>query len=133
MPIFNLCLVADDVRIEIDKKASIIGYYGRLPHAHIQVDRPDLPIYKLAFLFISAESVAAGRYSVRLSVVDPSGRELMESEEAVSTDAVPGILNTIISCLPFPLTGTGEYRITAIVNGVADFSSTLTISQRALQ
>jgi hypothetical protein len=39
--IYDLCIVADDVRLELDNKASIIGYYGRLPDARIQVARTD--------------------------------------------------------------------------------------------
>src|SRR6266481_2991317 len=115
--IFDLCIVADDVRLELDNKASIIGYYGRLPDARIQVARTDLPIYKLVFLFVSAGMVQAGRYGVRLSVIDPAGKELMGPDESVSSDATPGVLNSIISCLPFPLNGAGQYRVCAIVNG----------------
>jgi hypothetical protein len=129
MPIFDLCLVADDVRIEVGNKASIIDYYGRLPHVQIQVAQPTLPIYKLVFLFISTGPVAEGRYGVRLSVTDPSGHELMRPEEATTGDTASEVLNTIISCLPFPLSGVGIYRITAIVNGHEDFSSTLEIQQ----
>lgn len=131
MSIFNLCLVADDVRIEVENKASIIGFYGRLPYVQISVTRPDLPIYKLTFLFISDGPVQAGRYNVRLSVKTPNGQELMEPSNAASSDAVPGMLNTVISCIPFPLAGVGRYTITAIVNEAEDFSSTLTIQQAA--
>jgi hypothetical protein len=97
MPIYNLCLVADDVRLEIENKASIIGFYGRLPHVQIAVTRPDIPIYKLSFLFVSDGPVKAGRYNVRVSVKDPRGHELMKPAYAVSSDAVAGFLNTIIT------------------------------------
>lgn len=128
MSVYNLCLVSEDVRLEIGNKASIIGFYGRLPWANIAVANPDLPIYKLTFLFISDGPVKAGKYGVRISVKDPGGQELMDqAADAVSSDATYGVLNTIIACQPFMLNGVGEYRITAIVNGVEDYSSTLTI------
>ena len=127
MQVYNLCLVAEDVRLEIGNKASIIGFYGRLPWANISVANPTLPIYRLTFLFISDGPVKAGLYSVRVSVKDPTGQELMSQVDAVSSEATFGVLNTIIACQPFLLHGVGQYRVTAIVNGVDDYSSTLTI------
>jgi hypothetical protein len=132
MPVYNLCLVAEDVRLEIGNKASIIGFYGRLPWANIAVADSYRPIYKLTFLFISDGPVAAGKYSVRVSVKDPIGQELMEPVDAVSSEATFGVLNTIIACQPFVLNGIGQYRITAFVNGVEDYSSILEIQRAAI-
>ena len=64
-----------------------------------------------------------------MSVREPGGRELLGDSEAVSSEATFGVLNTIITCPPFPLNGVGEYRIGLIVNGIEDYSSILTIQQ----
>ncbi len=130
MPLFNFCAVCDDVRLELQNKASLIGFYGMLPYVEINVQHPSLPLPKLAFLLISGTPLPAAKYRVRLSLKNPDGKELLPQADAVTADvAVAGPLNAVIMCQPFPLAGLGEYRVAAIFNDKEDFVGALRISQ----
>ncbi len=132
MAIFKFCIVCDDVRVEVQNKASIVGLYGMLDYTSINVQNPALPITKLVFMLISGAPVPPGPYGVHLSLKDPKGNELLPQVDATRMTALAAPLNAIIICQPFPLTGVGTYRVTAIVNGKPDLSGTLKISQAPL-
>ncbi len=130
MTLFNFCAVCDDVRLELENKGSLVGFYGMLPHVEINVQHPTLPLLKLAFLLISGTPVPAGKYRVRLSLKSPDGKELLPQTDAVTADiGGAGPLNAVIICQPFPLAGFGEYRVAAIVNDKEDFVGALRVSQ----
>jgi hypothetical protein len=130
--LFKFCIVCDDVRIEVQNKASIIGFYGMLDYVSLSVQNPALPIAKLAFMLISADPVPQGSYGIHLSLKDPRGNELLSQVDATRSDAHAGPLNAVIACMPFPLAGVGTYQVTAIVNGKPDLSGTLKIGQAPL-
>lgn len=132
MAIFKFCLVCDDVRVELQNKASIIGFYGMLDYVDINVQTPTLPIGKLTFLLVSGEPVPQGKYRVRLSLRDPKGKELLPQADATAPDARNAPLSVIIGCQPFPLTGVGSYRITAFVNDKSDLSGVIRIGPMPL-
>ncbi len=110
-----------------------MGLFGRLPHVEILVPEPNIPIARLTFLFMSNGPVKAGRYTVTLSVKDPNQKELLERAPSVSSEAVPAPLNSVITCMPFPLNGAGLYKVTAIVNGIEDFSAHLKVGRQIIQ
>lgn len=120
MPIFKFCAVCDDVRLEVQNKASLIGFYGMLPYVEISVQNPTLPIAKLTFLLISGEPVPAGKYRLHLSLKDPQGRELLPQVDSVSQDVTAAPYNAALGVQPMPLRGAGKYRIAAIVNDKED-------------
>ncbi|MGB3552390.1 MAG: hypothetical protein WA993_17015 [Candidatus Binatus sp.] len=130
MPLFNFCLVCDDVRIEQGGKALIIGFYGMVPYVEIGVTQPSAPIPRLTFVLISGPPIVAGRYHIVLSVKDPQGREVLNKNPApIDQDVAAGPFNAIIYLQPMPLNGVGTYTVTAIVNGKADFTGKLFINQ----
>lgn len=129
MPLFNFCAVCDDVRLELQNKASFIGFYGALPHVEINVQDPSAPIIKLAFVLLSLSPVPAGKYRVRLSVKAPAGQELLAGNDVLTAEATGAPLNVIIYTIPLALAGAGTYRVTVIVDDKEDFVGTLRISQ----
>lgn len=131
--IFRYCIVSDDVRLEIQNKASIIGLYGLTPNVNISVRFPDRPIPRMSFLLGSGASVAVGVYRTRLQFLDPHGTDLLKGlhDDIISTVQSPIGINAILNCVPLPLNGFGLYRVIAVVNGKSDYNSELTVSQNA--
>jgi hypothetical protein len=130
MPILRYCIVADDVRLEIQNKASIIGFYGIAPNVNISVAYPDRPIARMAFLLGSGSSVPVGSYRTRLQILNPQGTNLLDDtqEPIVSEVTTPTGINAVVYCVPLPLSGFGTYRLVAIVNDQPDFESEIMIS-----
>lgn len=130
--IFQHCIVSDDVRLELENKASIMGLYGLTPNVSIAVQFPDRPIPRLSFLLASGLPVPLGMYRTRLKFIDPSGVNLFEnSDDEILSEVrnVPSGINVIFTWAPLPLNDFGIYKVIAVVNGKDDYASELTISQ----
>ncbi|MGH7813856.1 MAG: hypothetical protein ACREQI_07625 [Candidatus Binataceae bacterium] len=118
--------------MELQNKASILGFYGILPFVEFSVQNENLPVLKLTFTLLSGSPVTKGTYRVRLSVKGPQGNELVPASNAPPSVIGEAPLSVVISCQPFPIVGYGEYKVTAIVNDQPDLSSTFRIRQQQL-
>jgi hypothetical protein len=116
--------------MEVQNKVSILGYLGILPYAEIRVTNATLPVPKLTFILVSGTPAHAGKYLVRISVKDPTGKELpIPMHEGVADLADSGPLNMIMAVQPFPLAGPGTYKVTVSVNDKPDLVENMTFSQ----
>ncbi len=130
MPLFTFCAVCDEVRLEVQNKATILGFYGMLPYVEIVVENPALPLAKVVFVLMSGRALPKGRYNVELTLKGPNGNVLLRHIGASpATPPIDAPVNVALACQPFPLAGVGIYHITVIVNGKEDFSSDLRIAQ----
>jgi hypothetical protein len=56
MTLFQYCIIAEDVRMEMDGKSTIVGFIGISPHAGIQVPNPNQPIGRVTFAFLTGDT-----------------------------------------------------------------------------
>jgi hypothetical protein len=126
-PIFEVCLISELLRPEINQKATILGFFGRSPHVTIKVHDPQQPLADLAFLFLS-RPMPKRVYRVGLSVKDPNGVLLFPMSEQTAEQSQDGdTISLGYSFRPFKLTGAGSYDVNLLVDDKLDLQSRFTI------
>jgi hypothetical protein len=85
MPVnIDFCILCESVRPEPNGKANILGFYGVLPDAAIQVGELGKPVETLMFLMgMSGDSPA---FSVTANILNPDGSILVPSKPAAAVN-----------------------------------------------
>lgn len=77
------CIVAEGIRLEVEGKATILGFYGVVPHVEIGIKDPKKPV-SLHFILMSSglppETMPA-QYKGRVRILKPDGSTLKDSGE----------------------------------------------------
>jgi hypothetical protein len=98
-------LVCDDVRLEMNKKLTLVGFYaGRSINAANIGPQFTVP---LAFLFLF--SGGEGKFSMRFEIKAPSGNKIVEDAPQIEKVKNATAIH-VIKILHFPLVETGTYR-----------------------
>jgi hypothetical protein len=125
--IFEVCLISELIRPDINQKANILGFFGRSPHVTIKVHDPQQPLSDLSFLFLS-KPLSAGTYHVGLSVKDPNGVIMFPMSEQNASVSQPGeTINLGYSFRPFKCSGAGNYDVILLVNNKLDLEAHFSI------
>lgn len=70
-PTIGNCIVCEEIRLELNRKATILGFYGIIPHVEILLQDFSKPMDRLTF-FMSAGK-GAGKFTVHLQVQSEAG------------------------------------------------------------
>ena len=100
------CIVCEDVRREVGRKASLMGFYGIIPYVSLLLLRPDLPLRQLGFLFVFDK--ATENLAVSFRIRNPEGEtlaELPESEVSFPEHGKRSQLFVVFQNLTFPTFG----------------------------
>lgn len=126
---FRYCILAEDVRLEQNGKSSLIGFLGLSPFVEIAVPFPDQPLPHISFLFMTGEPVPLGRYAIRLTITDPTGKMLGLPSDQVMTADRRAPLGAIFQAQPLPLRGVGKYGLALTINGQPDLQASFAVIQ----
>jgi hypothetical protein len=126
-PIFEVCLISELIRPDVNQKANLFGFFGRTPHVTIKVHDPRQPLADLVLLFLS-RPMPASTYRVGLSVKDPSGVVMFPMAEQSATQPNSGDTMSLgYTFRPFRLTGAGIYEVILMVNDKLDLRTSFTV------
>lgn len=124
-----MIILAEDVRVEISGKATLVGFLGVSPWVTIGVPFPTLPLPQLSFLCLSGDPVEIGEYSIELRIFDPSGEPFLSPLTHTLSAEKSAPLAAIFQLGGLPLKGVGKYDLRFAVNGKPDTMGAFTIVQ----
>jgi hypothetical protein len=130
-PQITHCLVCEDIRPEPHEKMSILGFYGVAPSASIVFLGPfDLPMDRLAFLFLADEPPAQGKFTIAVKILGEDHNVIAETPP-VQLQA-PTHLGTQrmqvaaqLQQVRFPKAG--AYAVVLMVDGVEHYKGGLSV------
>lgn len=108
------CLLCEDVRPELNKKVSLLGFYGMLPTI-IRVENFPCVIEKLTFFLIGEES-AGGTYRIAAEIVDQKEAIIFRTPEVrpITFARSPSAqLSLGLRTLEFPSPGNYTFKLLA--------------------
>ena len=123
------CLLCDATRPEIAGKTTVLGFYGVLPNATVQVAQLELPLPGLCFLVQSEQIGADGAATVRLRVQAPDGTELVRLKyDNVALREGRSVLAGF-NITPFSFVGPGKYMVFVDVDEVESFRTSFGVER----
>ena len=122
-------IICEDVRREVDGKASLMGFYGAAPDIRILFKTEAAPygMERLAFYFRSAPG-GEGKYNVVLQILDEKKDIVISSPEAACPIKNPRYNTVLVFKLrdiKFPRLG--AYSINLIMDRGIHYSTTINI------
>jgi hypothetical protein len=108
------CIVCEDVREEVFRKSTILGFYGLAPGVQILMKDIGLPIGRLVFFFV-AEPTGQGDFHVALRIVDDEEKEVVKVPAPVTFE--PGRSNIVWNMQGLVFPKAGKYTITLLASG----------------
>lgn len=77
LPTIHYCVVCEDVRREVNRKHTVVGFYGVTPWVTIKVRDFALPLDRLVFLFLGSTD-RAGTAVIDAKLVSPENVPLVQ-------------------------------------------------------
>ena len=74
-PIINHCLICEDIRLEANRKTSLLGFYGVAPNVRILIRDTNQPIRGLALMLLADRG--EGTFNFSLRITGPNGIPLL--------------------------------------------------------
>lgn len=123
-PVIQNCLVCEEVRPEVGRKLSLLGFYGVMPNVTILVRDFDEPVQHLTFVFVAA--AGTGKYRMTFTICDDREERVFTSQTWKYTDIDFTEFERRDLHLVFALTGArflhpGEYTTTLSLDGEIQF------------
>lgn len=122
-PEIYVCLIAEDARIELYNKVTILGLYGIAPHVEIIIKDLTKPIRPFTFILLGG-STEGGNYQIKPRIIPEKGEELLKATpKEIGIPTKKG--HNLILHLPqiqFPIRG--KYTFALDVNGKQHFETT---------
>lgn len=111
-PTIKHCIICEDVRQEIGRKATLAGFYGITPDVEILLDDPTRPIEKLVFVFIAGPG--DGTHQVTADLRGPDDQSILNIRtelRIVEAGARNNNLSMKILAVKFPALGLYTFRL----------------------
>jgi hypothetical protein len=74
---FKYCLICEDTRRELNRKTTLMGFYGIAPDVSIKLRQLGTPIERLTFVLIAA-AVPPGEYVLKFRLIGPDEKVIAE-------------------------------------------------------
>jgi hypothetical protein len=131
-PRIEHCVICEDVRREVGRKFTILGFLGIAPNVAIRVQDFAAPVERLAFLLIGVIE-GSGKFKVTLRISDAHGTpvaEIPQGEIALASEGRDRI--TIVASFPgIRLPGPGLYALTVASGQETAYTATFEAEQGA--
>jgi hypothetical protein len=120
------CLACEDVRPEINGKATILGFLGVVPHFGIGVADLSQSVPRFTLLFgIEGE----GEHTAQFLILDPDGRDIYSSgKHAFLIGARPGspfqLSNLMLGPVSLSFPKEGRYKVRAFLDEKLGYEDT---------
>jgi len=128
------CIVCEDVRQEVGRKQTLLGFFGVLPNVSILVPDFDKPIPRLCLLFIT--DPADGKFHIESEIVDESGKRVIHlpaAEIAMRARKVSKRVNLGLT-VQFPqFSGPGLHELRLIADGEIVYRSSFEVGKGSPQ
>ena len=115
-PEINQVLVCEDVRREMGRKNTILGFYGVAPNVLILFKELNKPIDRLTFLFVAGPG--EGKYKLSFTLIGEDKHLVSQSREQIEIKLEgPQRIQIIISVAPVTFPRPGKYHFELIIDG----------------
>lgn len=123
-------MVCDDLRLEVAKKTSILGFLGIAPDIEILLQDFSQPLQRLSFLLLAGPG--EGKFRVSVQLLDQDGRSIApQPEEPFEMPLIPAGKRSMFGFgfarVKFPRPGT--YRLVLLVDGESHYETTFAVAQ----
>jgi hypothetical protein len=116
---------------EVNSKHILLGYFGIAPYVHVLLENVNAPA-TLCFVFTGG-AAPAGKYDFALSLIDPAGKELSNSQTSppIHGGTVSAGVGSFNIFLAFQgVLGTeGIFQVSLMVDGLMKYRASLGIEQ----
>lgn len=123
-PKVNYCLICEDIRQEVHRKCTLLGFYGVAPTVEILVGDFNLPIAQLCFVLLTEPGETGGRLS--FTVESPTGEIVITSGEG-GMELVPQAagkrLQLALSLVNISFKQPGRFTLNVAIDGKNHYST----------
>ena len=131
-PVIQNCLICEEVRPEVGRKLSLLGFYGITPNVTILVRDFDEPLQRLTFVFVVG--IGTGKYRLTFGISDDREEAVFTSQTNRYTDIDltefrPSDLHLVFSLTGASFVRPGEYTVNLSVDGEIEFRGRFELRQ----
>lgn len=129
-PAVRHCLVCEDLRQEVNRKTTILGFYGITPNVGILVRAFDQPIGRLAFVLLTEEIKEAGKFKLTPRLLRPDGEPLVDLPALETEIAAPSFRTQLgFGFGSVKLPGPGIYSLVLLVDEKEHYRTSFSVEQ----
>jgi hypothetical protein len=121
------CIVCEDVRQEVGRKQSILGFYGITPDVTILLRDLDTPIQRLTILFITGRG--GGKFSLGCDISDESGNKVIDLLSKEIDFIEQGRRLNLAFAIQMPRFKAGRHQVRLIADGDVVYTTSFEIGK----